>query len=67
MYSEQYVLGAMLLYASEKMEVFLPNSFISWRTTLNTMFNRLWNAPHLNDIARHGASFWFLRKHGQFS
>jgi hypothetical protein len=63
MYSEQYVLGAMLLYAPEKMEVLLPNCFITLQTTLNTAFNRLWNAPHLNDIARSGTSFWFRKKY----
>ncbi len=61
MYSEQYVLGTILLYAYDKIEVVLPNAFISWRTDLNTIFNRLWDSPYLNDIEKHGASFWFLK------
>ncbi len=62
MYSEQYMLGALLLYAYEKMEIILPNAFISWQTTLNTLFKPLWDAPHLSGIDRHGSSFWFVKK-----
>lgn len=62
MYSEQYVLGSILLYGYEKIEVILPNTFISWRTNLNKLFDALWNAPHLKGIERHGCSFWFVKK-----
>ncbi len=59
LYSEQYILGALLLYANDKLEILLPNAFISWQTDLNRLYHRLWDAPHLQGIERHGSSFWF--------
>lgn len=62
MYSEQYVLGAMLLYAHDIFDIILPNSYISFCTDLINLFNPLWNAPHLEGIDRHGVSFWMSKK-----
>ncbi|MCK5540696.1 MAG: class I SAM-dependent methyltransferase [Deltaproteobacteria bacterium] len=62
MYSEQYVLGAMLLYAHEKFEIMLPNAYISWRTNLKEIFNLLWQTPGLDGISAGGSSFWFTKK-----
>lgn len=59
MYSEQYVLGALLVVAPQTIEVVLPNTYISYRTALGAIFDALWNAPHLASIERHGCSFWF--------
>jgi hypothetical protein len=62
MYSEQYVLGAMLLYAHDIFDIILPNSYISFCTDLINLFSPLWNAPHLEGIDRHGVSFWMSKK-----
>jgi hypothetical protein len=60
-YSEQYMLGMLLLFAPEQYEVVLPNRFIAYHTDIPTVFNDLWEAAHLEGAERHGVSFW-LRK-----
>ncbi|MCK5681094.1 class I SAM-dependent methyltransferase, partial [bacterium] len=62
MYSEQYVLGGMLLYGQESFEVVLPNTYISWCTDLLANFQRLWDAPELKGIGKEGSSFWLKKK-----
>jgi hypothetical protein len=62
MYSEQYLLGALLLFAEEKFDVLLPNTFISYSTLIPRLFAPLWNAPHLAGIEQHGVSFWFAKR-----
>lgn len=58
-YSEQYVLAAMLLFAEERFEVILPNAYVSWLTRLPDLLTPLWETPGLEEIHRHGGSFWF--------
>lgn len=60
-YSEQYMLGLLLLFAPEQFEIVLPNAFISYYTELPNLFADLWHAPHLHSIERHGVSFWLRR------
>ena len=62
MYSEQYVLGGLLLYAWESFEIILPNVYISWCTNLLDHFRELWEAPGLQGIGKEGVSFWFMKK-----
>jgi hypothetical protein len=59
MYSEQYLIGSLLLYSPQLFEIILPNAYISWRTNLGDAFKAIWDAPHLEGIERHGTSFWF--------
>jgi hypothetical protein len=62
MYSEQYLLGTILLFAPEKFEIVLPNTYISYMTGLASIFTEVWSAPHLWGIDPHGGSFWFTKK-----
>lgn len=62
MYSEQYVLAAMLLFAHEKFNIIMPNSYVSWCTTLLKSLEPLWNTPGLENLQQHGGSFWFSKK-----
>lgn len=62
MYSEQYLLGLLMLFGWDKFETILPNYYISSQTPLLSYFDKLWNAPHLEGIQKHGGSFWFTKK-----
>lgn len=62
MYSEQYVLGVLLLYAHDKFDIILPNTYISRCTELLKRFEELWNAPRLKGIENWGGSLWFKIK-----
>ncbi|MEA1924137.1 MAG: class I SAM-dependent methyltransferase [Pseudomonadota bacterium] len=62
MYSEQYVLGGLLLYAWESFEIILPNVYITWCTKLLDHFRELWEAPGLKGIGKEGVSFWFKKR-----
>jgi hypothetical protein len=61
MYSEQYMLGMLLLFAEQSFEVLLPNAYVSWYEGLVGLFEPVWSAPHLLGTERHGCSFWFTR------
>lgn len=61
MYSEQYVLGGLLLYAQKNFEIILPNVYISWCTELLDHFRKLWDAPGLQGIGKEGVSFWLKK------
>jgi len=63
MYSEQYMLGMLLLYAEESIEVLLPVFYISMHQNLMLLFENIWSAPELEGIEPRGASFWFQKKH----
>jgi hypothetical protein len=62
MYSEQYLFGALLLFAPEKLEIVLPNFYISLRQDLSSILGELWAAPNFEGVQRHGGSFWFSKK-----
>lgn len=57
-YSEQYVLAAFLLANSKKYKVLLPNYFISEDSELSASIAPIWKHPNLEDVERHGGSFW---------
>lgn len=62
MYSEQYMLGLLLLYAQEQFEIILPNAYISYQTDLPKLFHELNQIlPRSQSLNIHGGSFW-LRK-----
>ncbi len=60
-YSEQYVLGAMLLYPGTDFAVVLPNVYISWCTKLLDNFQELWEKPELRGLEKTGVSFWLKK------
>jgi len=62
MYSEQYVLGGLLLYGWDSFEIILPNMYITWCTKLLNHFRELWKEPGLQGISREGVSFWFRKR-----
>jgi hypothetical protein len=58
-YSEQYLLAAYLLGARDRVEIALPNAFITRDAELSGMIAKLWGAAPLSALERYGASFWF--------
>lgn len=60
MYSEQYMLAVYLMWAGDRVEVLLPNAFISDCTQLAYILDNVWNALHLAGIEGAGSSFWFI-------
>ncbi len=62
MYSEQYPLGAMLLYAPEKFEVLFPAAYVSIHMDYQSEFERLWNREGFEGIQRYGSSFWLTKR-----
>jgi Methyltransferase domain len=57
-YSEQYLLACYLLAGGKKLEIRLPNAFISGDPELGTALSQLWEQPALEGVERHGCSFW---------
>lgn len=58
-YSEQYMLAMLLLFASNKVEIILPNYYVSQTTGLADILDPFWNNPKMAVVERHGGSFWF--------
>ncbi|HYL78045.1 MAG TPA: class I SAM-dependent methyltransferase [Bryobacteraceae bacterium] len=61
-YSEQYLLACYLLAGGERMEIALPNAFISGDDRLGALLSPLWERPELAGVERHGCSFWIQIK-----
>jgi hypothetical protein len=61
-YSEQYMLAMLLIFSSEKVDVLLPNFYISKQAELADILNPLWDSPRMSGVERHGGSFWFKMK-----
>lgn len=57
-YSEQYVLAAFLLANPHHYSTILPNYFISEDEELSHIIENMWNHPNLEDVERHGGSYW---------
>ncbi len=57
-YSEQYGLAAFILANPEKFEVMMPNYFVSEDPELAAILSPLFDSPELNQVERHGGSFW---------
>lgn len=60
-YSEQYMLAAYLLGGAE-VELVLPAWWASNDAALGGMLDGLWSRPGLDEVDRHGVSFWFTTK-----
>jgi len=57
-YSEQYGLAMYLLANPKKFKTLLPNYFISEDKELNKILDPIWNHKNLENVERHGGSFW---------
>ncbi len=62
-YSEQYMLAAYLLAESKKLDIILPNAFISSDPELNSVLSSIWKDPRMNGVETHGGSFWIKIQH----
>ncbi len=58
-YSENYVLGAVLLANPDKYKLLSPNFFISEDEELRQLIATFWSHPNLAGVEKHGGSFWF--------
>jgi hypothetical protein len=56
-YNEQYLLAAYLL-GGNRLEILLPNAFITRDEALHTLLNPIWNSPAMSGLPTYGASFW---------
>ena len=57
-YSEQYLLAAYLLAGAGSSTILIPNAFVSGDAELSRLLDPLWDRPGLEDVERHGSSFW---------
>ena len=53
-FSEQYLLGAILLAEGKKFDIVLPNYFVSRHPELNHILDPIWRSPKMHE----GWSFW---------
>lgn len=60
-YNEQYVLGAMLMYAPDLWDVLFPGAYITMKFPLVQYFGEIWERPGYKGVQRHGCSFWFRK------
>ena len=58
-YSEQYLLGVLLMAAPEKYQILSPYMVISEDKDLAAVLNPIWQHPGLFSVEKHGGSFWF--------
>ena len=58
-YSENYILGAVLLTDPRRYGMLSPNFYISEHKELSKILDPLWHHPRLQQVERHGGSFWF--------
>ncbi|REJ84320.1 MAG: class I SAM-dependent methyltransferase [Bacteroidetes bacterium] len=57
-YSEQYGLAMYLLANPKKYQTILPNYFIYSDTDLSKLISPIWEHINLNNVERHGGSYW---------
>lgn len=58
-YSEQYGLACYLLANPSRFEIIAPNFYISETPELAGKLDDFWKHPNLNNVEKHGGSFWF--------
>ena len=63
-YSEQYTLAAFILANPARYFTLLPNYFISEDKELSQILAPIWNHTNLQDVERHGGSYWLQIKNG---
>jgi len=56
-YNEQYLLATYLL-SGPRLEILLPNAFITRDQRLYELLAPLWNAPQMAGLPTYGGSFW---------
>lgn len=57
-YSEQYALAFYLMANPKKYKTIFPAYFISEDKELAEMLNPIWEAENMNNVEKHGGSFW---------
>jgi predicted O-methyltransferase YrrM len=57
-YSEQYGLAMFMLANPSKYQTLLPNYFIDQDPELSAVLAPIWDHPNLENVERHGGSFW---------
>lgn len=58
-YNEQYVLGAMLLYAPGMFRIVFPGTYVAETVPYDDLFGGIWKRPGYEGMQKHGCSFWF--------
>ncbi len=61
-YSENYLLGALLLNNPGKYEIMAPVYYMSEQESLSGILNDVWVHPSMKNVETHGGSFWFRIK-----
>jgi len=61
-WNEQYLLGFALLEGASRLQVVLPNAFISGDAELSGVLQPLWQRLHLSTGAVAGVSMWLLTR-----
>jgi Methyltransferase domain len=61
-YSEQYLLAAYLLARGHRIDILLPNAFISSDGELRKILTPLWQEARMKNVETHGVSFWIQIK-----
>jgi hypothetical protein len=61
-YSEQYLLAAYLLARGKRLDIVLPNMFISEDPELSRILEPLWKKVQMHNVETHGCSFWIKIK-----
>lgn len=61
-YSENYLLGALFVNNTDKYEIIAPNFYMSVQNDLAGILKEIWEYPNLQNVERHGGSFWFKIK-----
>lgn len=59
-YSEQYLVGALLLNNPGKYEIISPNYFIYSNKEMHGILEPIWELGSLKNVEQHGGSFWFI-------
>lgn len=57
-YTEQYGLAMYLMANPEKYKPILPNYYISEDAELSAILEPVWSAINIQEVERHGGSFW---------
>jgi hypothetical protein len=57
-YSENYILGAVLLANPDKYKILCPNFYLSEEQQLAEIIESFWQHPNLQGVEKHGGSFW---------
>jgi hypothetical protein len=60
-FTEQYMLGAVLLAAPQRYRILLPNMFVSVHPELSRALDGLWRDLDLADCPSHGGSLWMQK------